>query len=74
VAKEYGARYFSVVASEQTRGNGHKVKHEEFYLNARLFFFFFHWKDDQTLEQVAQRCCAVSILGDTKNLIAHVPR
>ncbi|KGL74174.1 hypothetical protein N309_11481, partial [Tinamus guttatus] len=37
-SEEDGAGLFSLVATDRTRGNGHKLKHQKFYMNLRKNF------------------------------------
>lgn len=44
--EQEGARLFSVVPTDKTGGNGHKLKHMKFCLNMRRQFFYYvvkHW-------------------------------
>jgi len=63
--QEDRARLFSVVPSDRTRGNGHKLKHRKFRLNTRKTLFTVR----VTQEQAAQGGCGVSMSGD----IQHPP-
>lgn len=67
--KEIRAKFFSVELSERTKSNGHKLKYKKFHLNIRKRLF--HWYC--TVEQILQRVCGVSILGDTQNATGNGP-
>lgn len=56
------------IQQTDARGNGHTPKHGKSHLNIKNNFFFFYDEDGQAQQQVAQRACGVSILGDIQNL------
>jgi len=64
--QEDGARLFSLVPSDRTRGNRHKLKHGTFHLNMRKNFFTLRMTEP-ALEQAAQRGCGVSFSGDVQD-------
>lgn len=59
VCREEGTRLFSVVSSERTRNNVHKLKEISFQSKNKPFYC----TGDQTLDQIDERCCRVSIPG-----------
>ncbi|KAK4832687.1 hypothetical protein QYF61_025148 [Mycteria americana] len=65
------ARNEEEVPSDRTRDSEHKLKNRKFHLNMRKYFFTV--RVVQTLAQVAQRGCGVSIPGDIQNLTEHGP-
>ena len=63
--QEDGARLFSVLPSDRTRGNGHKLKRRKFRLNMRKNFFPLrvteHW------HRLPQGGSEVSFSGDIQD-------
>lgn len=53
-------------AHEQTRGNGHILKHRSFPLNMRKHIFTL--EGDQVVTQVVRGGCRVSVLGYIQEL------
>jgi len=68
--KEDGARLFSVLPSDRTRGKGHKLKQD---VSSECQEMLFHCEGDQALVQVAWRGCGVSIFGDIQTPSGHGP-
>lgn len=66
-----GTRALLSAASDWAGGQGHKLKHGKLLLHMRRNVFF--CADGQTLAQVAQRGCWVSLLGELQNPIWHGP-
>jgi len=58
-SREDGDSLFSVVSSDRIGGDGHKLKHRKFHSTTRKKHF--HCGSNQTLEQVVQRRCNLSI-------------
>lgn len=65
--KDQRDRLFSAVPSESIRGNGHKLELNRFCVNIRCFYF----EGDETLAQLTQEGCEVSIPEDIKKLPRH---
>ena len=68
--QEDGARLFSVVPSNRTRGNRHKWKHRKFQVNEEKCVYF---ESDRAVEQAAQEGCGVSFSGGLQNPPEHDP-
>jgi len=64
-----GARFFTGVSSDRTRGNRQRLKHKRFHLNVKETLF--HCEDDRV--QVAQQGCGVYTLGDIQKLSGYGP-
>lgn len=62
--KEDRFRLFSVTSSENRRDSVYKPKRKTFHLTTRKRN---NYEGDQTLEQVIQKWCVVSVLEDTKS-------
>lgn len=69
VCKVGGARLLSVMPSDRTRDNEHKLKTRIFPLNIRTFYH----EGDRALAQITQGGCELSILEDTQKLPRYCP-
>jgi len=69
--QEDGARLFSVVPSDMTSVNWHKLKHRKFHLTMRKNFF--PLRGDGAVEQAAQGGGGVSFSGDIQDLPGQGP-
>lgn len=72
-SKGDGARLFSVMFSDSVKDNRHKLKYRKFSLtiNKTPHFVLGRGEVGQTLEQVFQTGCGISVLGDTENPMGH---
>lgn len=71
MSEEDRAKLFSVVHSDRTSGNGHKIKYREFHLNKRKKEIYSNGQ--HILEHVAQRGSGVSILAGIQNIPRDSP-
>lgn len=68
--REVRGRVFLELHSSKKRGNRHKLEHEKFSLDIRKNACHV---SGQTLAQISQRCCGISILGDSQNSTGKDP-
>lgn len=68
--RDDGGRLCSVVHRERAKGDGHELQRRTFHWNVGSNF---QCEGCRTLEEVAQRCCGVSVPGDTQNPTGHSP-